>query len=104
MTLEELKAEAAKHGYKLTKEYKYEKLTPCTCGNKRIVAKMFYDRVNGKIKTSYCHKCSKCGFVSEGAKTKYEAKAKWNECVARIKALEYITADIDTLIDTREGD
>ena len=97
MTLEELKAEAKKHGYKLTKEYPYIKLSPCVCGHKKISAPMIY----GGTKIPYFHRCNKCGFSSEPAKTKHEAKIKWNEIVERVKALEYVTADIDTLIDTR---
>lgn len=80
MTLEELKAEAKKHGYKLTKEYKYEKLEPCPCGNKRIVASMLCDTV-----IPYFHRCNKCGFASEPARTKYEARHKWNELVENAK-------------------
>ena len=98
MTLEELKAEAKKHGYKLTKEYKYEKLAPCTCGAKSPILSW-----NMEHKENF-YRCRKCTFRANGAKTKYEARIKWNECVARVKALEYITSDIDTLIDTREGD
>ncbi len=78
MTLEELKAEAKKHGYKLTKEYPYISLAPCVCGHKRISAPMFYGI---KTEAPYFHRCNKCGFASESAKTKYEAKLKWNECV-----------------------
>ena len=77
MTLEELKAEAKKHGYKLTKEYPYIKLSPCVCGHKKISAPMIY----GGTKIPYFHRCNKCGFSSEPAKTKHEAKLKWNECV-----------------------
>lgn len=96
MTLEELRTEAKKHGYKLTKEYKYISLLPCVCGHKT-------QRIGWtSSKTPYRYKCYKCGFASEPAKTKYEAKLKWNECVERVKALEYITADIDTLVDARK--
>lgn len=79
MTLEDLKAEAKKHGYKLTKEYPYISLLPCICGNKHISSPMVY----GPTKTPYFHRCGKCGFASEQAKTKYEARQKWNECVSR---------------------
>jgi hypothetical protein len=37
--------------------------------------------IYGKSKIPYYHKCYRCGFASESAKTKYEAKQKWNECV-----------------------
>lgn len=84
MTFEELKAEAKKHGYKLTKEYPYVRLLPCVCGHKRIGSYMIY----GKSKTPYSRKCYQCGFASEPAKTKHEAKLKWNECVENAKRSE----------------
>ena len=77
MTLEELKDEAKKHGYKLTKEYPYISLAPCVCGHRGCGSYMIY----GKSKAPYFHKCYQCGFASEPAKTKYEARQKWNECV-----------------------
>lgn len=73
MTLEELKAEAKKRGYKLTKEYPNITLEPCVCGEKR------YIRILG-LQTRYC-KCISCGFKADEAKYLYEAKLKWNECV-----------------------
>ena len=96
MTLEELKAEAKKHGYKLTKEYPYIRLAPCICGSKNRT--LWYDYVEHK----HFYGCNKCDFRTDGARTKHEAKLKWNECVERVKALEYITSDIDTMIDARE--
>ncbi len=77
MTLEELKAEAKKHGYKLTKERPYIRLSPCVCGYKHISSPMIY----GSTKTPYFHRCGVCGLKSEPTKTKYEARLKWNECV-----------------------
>jgi hypothetical protein len=96
MTLEELKAEAKKHGYKLTKEYKYIKLHSCICGNKHPTLE--WDIAQ---KQRY-YTCRKCKFRANGAKSKYEAIAKWNEFVEQVQALEYITSDIDTLIDARK--
>jgi hypothetical protein len=81
MTLEELKAEAKKHGYKLVKDNPYISLAPCICGRKKVGLSMIY----GKTKTPYFHKCNKCGLTSEPTKTKYEAKLKWNECVENAK-------------------
>ena len=69
-------------------------LSPCVCGH--MGCGLYYKAEH------YYHKCFKCSFASEPAKTKYEAKLKWNECVERVKALEYITSDIDTLIDARK--
>ena len=99
MTLEELKTEAKKYGYKLVKDTPYIRLAHCVCGHKSISS---WTTFGEKTPTPYSHQCRKCGFASEPARTKYEAKLKWNECVERVKALEYITADIDTLIDTRK--
>jgi hypothetical protein len=73
MTLEELKAEAKKHGYKLVKETPNTTLNSCICGEKR------YIRMLG-THTKYC-KCIKCGFTADEAKYQYEAKIKWNKCV-----------------------
>lgn len=81
MTLEELKAEAKKHGYKLTKEYPNTTLKPCICGSNR------YMRMLG-THTKY-YKCIKCGFKADEAKYLYEAKLKWNECVANAKKEEH---------------
>ena len=79
MTLEELKAEAKKHGYKLTKEYPYIKLAPCVCGHKGCGLYFNWGNKN----EHYYHKCYRCGFASDGARTKHEAKLKWNECVSK---------------------
>ena len=73
MTLEQIRSEAAKHGYKLAKEYPNTKLKPCICGNSR------YTRVTGLHTKAY--RCMKCGFTADEAKYLYEAKIKWNECV-----------------------
>ena len=74
MTLEELRTEAQKHGYKLTKEYPYISLAPCICGSK-------YRTMWFGVNNTYEYKCNKCGFASGRAKTKHDAKIKWNECV-----------------------
>ena len=95
MTLEELRTEAKKHGYKLTKEYPYVRMIPCVCGSKS-------QTLWGAPGHMHYYQCKKCGFSTGLVKTKYEAKLKWNECVKRVKALEYITSDIDTMIDARK--
>lgn len=74
MTLEELKAEAKKHGYKLTKEYPYISLVPCVCGS---ISRILWS-VPGHM---HYYQCKGCGFRTGLVKTKYEAKLKWNECV-----------------------
>lgn len=81
MTLEELKSEAKKHGYKLIKERPYIRLAHCVCGHKSIGTWFTY----GGEPTMYHHECYKCGFTSEPAPTKYEARQKWNECVANAR-------------------
>ena len=78
MTLEELKAEAKKHGYKLVELKPYIRMLPCVCGHNKIGLSYIFPT---KSPTPYYHKCSKCGFASIPCKTKYEAKLKWNECV-----------------------
>lgn len=76
MTLEELKIEAKKHGYRVIKDTSYISMLPCICGNKAISYGSNYISP-----TPYFHKCHKCGFKSQPTKTKYEARAKWNESV-----------------------
>ena len=83
MTLDELRAEAKKHGYKLTREYPYIRMAPCVCGHKNIGSYSKWS--NDRATAPYFHKCYRCGFASESAKTKYEAKLKWNECVSKFK-------------------
>lgn len=73
MTLEQLRTEAQKHGYKLVKDTPNPILETCICGSKR------YIRMLG-LHTHYC-KCTKCGLKADEADFKYEAKLKWNECV-----------------------
>ena len=73
MTLEEIKAEAQKHGYKLVKESPNPTLDACICGSKRHI------RMLG-LRTKY-YVCVKCGFKADEAKYLYQAKLKWNECV-----------------------
>lgn len=74
MTLEELKIEAEKLGYKLTKKIKYEKLEPCICGWKRIIRGISYP--HGSF-----YYCYKCGLKGETANTQYQARINWNKKV-----------------------
>jgi hypothetical protein len=76
MTLEELKAEAKKHGYKLTKEYIPIRFAQCICGQKGYAVK--HIKLNPH---QYYYKCNRCGFSADGARTQREAKLKWNEYV-----------------------
>ena len=86
MTLEQLRTEAQRHGYKLVKERPYIRMLPCVCGHKNIG--LYAKLSNDKATAPYSHKCWKCGFTSEPAKTKYQAKLKWNECVENAKKEE----------------
>lgn len=73
MTLEELKVEAKTQGYRLVKIEQYVKLKPCHCGRKLI------DEWFGPDGIFY--KCPKCGHEGKCAKTKRDARIKWNESV-----------------------
>lgn len=74
MTFEELKAEASRQGYSLTKKIVYEKLKPCVCGSKRVYRELSFPN------KSY-YQCAKCGKSSEEARTIYQARANWNKFV-----------------------
>ena len=71
MTLEEIRAEAKKHGYTITK-YKLAipKLKPCTCGHNR--RSTWYGKDTVKLV------CNKCGRTSSG-KNRREAVINWNK-------------------------
>lgn len=76
MTIEELKKEANKLGYNLTKKITYEKLEPCVCGEKRRIYQEISLSPKGKY---YC--CSKCGFKGDSANSWYKARENWNRKV-----------------------
>lgn len=78
MTLEELKIEAEKFGYKLTKKIKYEKIEPCICGCKRVIRE-----ISLNPRGSYYY-CSNCGLKGETANTNYQAKINWNNKIKNI--------------------
>ena len=81
MTLEELRIEAEKHGYRLTKITPTVKLLPCpVCSSKRT-SEWFSTR----DKRGYQRTCDKCDFEADWGKTKLEAKQKWNEAVLKYK-------------------
>ena len=80
MTLEQLKAEAKKYGYKIVKDLPYIRMLPCVCGNKSIAYMSAWE-----TPTPYYHRCRKCGFESQRARTKYEARIKWDECIEKAK-------------------
>ena len=75
MTLDELKVEAEKLGYKLIKKSGRIKMLPCICGsNKRTE---WFD--SGKGKTFYS--CDRCGKKSPLSSTVNGAKRAWNEMI-----------------------
>jgi len=84
MTLEELKAEAKKMGYRLVKSDMPEKLLPCICGH--TVRTHAYRRVivNNKPKLLYVLECKKCGFMitTSSQKEKDQNKA-WNNAIKK---------------------
>ena len=71
MTLEELKAEAAKHGYRLVKHSGYIKLHPCTCGHTK--------RHTWCVKDGYMLECYKCGKQGYVGATRTDARRQWNK-------------------------
>lgn len=74
MTLDELKVEAKKQGYRLTKIPGKIVMLPCpVCGAKRT------EQWYGHLGTF--RKCEKCEFKGMDARTDREAKKKWNEAV-----------------------
>ena len=79
MTLKELKAEAKKRGYKLVKDSRAPKLSPCTCGCK-ILEWRVSKWPDGRF---YYFACKKCGKKSEYGKTQAEAAKQWNEMIKR---------------------
>ena len=72
MTLEELRKEAEKHGYTLSKKIVYEKLNYCSCGRRPFQA--ISVNPNGKY-----YRCPYCGKKSEIARTLYQARSNWNK-------------------------
>ena len=77
MTLEELKAEAAKHGYNLVKKQHYVRLNKCpVCGRRPA---LMVSAVTGK-KRYYC-----CKIHSEWIKGEENARMAWNQVTGEYK-------------------
>ena len=77
MTVEELKAEAKKLGYKIIPVSESIKLLPCVCGCKRrthwwTVKGMFYQ-------------CNQCGLKAPIGENETEAKKLWNKMIEENK-------------------
>ena len=74
MTLEELKVEAKKQGYRLVKIPERIVLLPCpVCGLKKT--SQWYGYL-GRF-----YRCNNCDFAGSSAKTIREARKKWNDAV-----------------------
>jgi len=86
MTLEELKAEAKKQGYKLLPLNKmYIKMAMCTCGCSRRTTSRVYDI--DKDALVYKVQCKWCGFTITSP-TKKGINKKWNKAIEEKKANE----------------
>ena len=79
MTLEELKIEAAKLGYKLVKKQKSINLLPCTCGGKRRTMWITTTRSTRGFQRILA--CDKCGMEAPPGNTIQEAKENWNKMI-----------------------
>lgn len=80
MNLEELKAEAAKLGYKLVKKQPYIKLSHCTCGKKKPVNWFI---MQGENRGMSIYQCDNCGLSALPAKTDRQARENWNQLVSK---------------------
>jgi Zn ribbon nucleic-acid-binding protein len=77
MTVEELKAEAKKLGYRIIPEPERITLMPCPlCGKKRT--EEWYEQGGLRFR-----QCANCGFKGGSGRTAKDAKAKWNDAVRR---------------------
>ena len=74
MTLDELKAEAKRQGYKLVKNTKLPKILPCVCGTYPI-------EIHSRSLKKYCYECGKCLKPSLWGNTKLEGIENWNRMV-----------------------
>ena len=78
MTLDELKVEAKKQGYRLVKIPERITLLSCpVCGSKKTSQWYGYF---GRF-----YRCDNCNFAGSSAKTIREARKKWNDAVAKYK-------------------
>ena len=77
MTLEELKAEARKHGYNLIPRNEKEPLLPCICGCKRR------EHWYGQGDRAIILRCRVCELEAVG-RTEREAYRNWNAMIRRL--------------------
>ena len=76
MTLDELKTESEKLGYRLVKNQPYIRLLPCTCGRKKV------EEWFG-VRDNHFYACPRCGKKSPPAKTTRGARISWNEMIEK---------------------
>ena len=81
MTIEELKAEAEKQGYTLTKKITYAKIQKCVCG------KHPYQEISINPNGKY-FRCAKCGLKGEIGRWNYQAIDNWNKAVEQVKNID----------------
>lgn len=74
MTVEELKKEADKLGYRVLKKEKSIPLSACPCGRKKPWEGWHFGG-------GYSYKCPNCGNEAPVASTKKQARINWNEFV-----------------------
>lgn len=84
MELEELKAEAERLGYTLTKKREYIRLKPCVCGHDRRERWTLC----GTGFTGYRYVCKKCGFEGGDGSSERAARIAWNEAVGEAGDVE----------------
>lgn len=80
LTLDELKEQAERLGYKLVKANPYIRFEPCVCGNNRRVTWYNWSKCIVTLE------CNKCGYKVSG-KNETDAKIMWNT-IMREKAKE----------------
>ena len=91
MNINELKAEANRLGFSISKKITYEKISKCQCGSKRIASEI-------GMRSKY-YRCTHCGYTSEPAKTKYEAIHNWNKATNDIEGYKkYMLCKIENLL------
>lgn len=78
MTLEELKTEAKKQGYRLIPITKKEPFLPCTCGCNRRTHWWKWD-INRDV---YILRCERCGKEARGS-SELEVRRNWNEMIRK---------------------
>lgn len=78
MTVEELKIEAKKLGYKLIKDDPNSKL-PCVCGCSKRLQTHWLVRLEERKVVIYCPICDRSAF----GKTEQEAIENWNNSILR---------------------